>query len=118
MPTILTADNHYRDKGFTIDVTSRDEYFQAIEQILDGGESADEVDSRIAAARKYWLLYNSHGYMNLGLFEGGWTQPLQIKFTDISEFLPGANAKLDYICDCVISGEPVFGDNRWPPIRL
>ena len=118
VPTILTAEAHYRNKGFTIDIKNDGEFFEVIEEILEHGESELVIQNRTEIARKYWLLYNSHGYINLGMFEGGWHQPFQIKFSDVDHFMPGANDKLDYICDCIISNRSVFGDNRWPPISI
>ena len=118
VPTILAADTHYRGKGFTIDAENEEQFFDAIEKFLNNRETDKVRFERIEIARKYWLLYNSHGYINLGMFEGGWHQPLKINFSDIGEFLPGVDEKLDYICACVISNKPVFDDNRWPPISL
>ena len=118
VPTIVAADAHYRGKGFTIDAENEDQFFDAIEEVLINRETENLRLERIEIARKYWLLYNSHGYINLGMFEGGWNQPLKIFFSDIEDFLPGADEKLDYICACVISNNPIFGDNRWPPISL
>ena len=100
------------------DAENEDQFFGAIEEVLNNRESEKEKLERIEVARKYWLLYNSHGYINLGMFEGGWHQPFQIKFSDVDHFMPGANDKLDYICDCIISNRSVFGDNRWPPISI
>jgi hypothetical protein len=117
-PVILTADNHYRGKGFTIDISTEEEFYASIENILNYGESQQNVEDRTRLTRKYWLLYNFHGFVDLGLFEDGWVKPAQLEFTSLEDFLPGKNEKLDYICDSILNGEPIFGESRWPPVSL
>lgn len=117
-PVILTGDNHYRGKGFTVDVNNETEFFEAIRDLLSRRESPEAVERRREVGKKYWLLYYFHGYIDLGLFRGGWTKPSELLFTGVQDFLPSRNEKLDYVCDAIMSGKPVFGDNRWPPLSL
>jgi hypothetical protein len=114
-PVILTGDNHYRGKGFTIDVNNEREFFDAIQNLLSCPENPEARECRCQIAKKYWLLYYFYGYINLELFKGGWTRPSELLFSGIEDFLPGRNEKLDYVCDAILSGQPIFGDNRWPP---
>lgn len=118
VPVIVTGNNHYRGKGFTIDVSSEEEFYDSIQSVLTHGESKEAVEERIQLSRKYWLLYDCHGFVNLNLFNQGWTKPVELLFDSLDDFLPGNNTKLDYVCDAILSGEPIFGDSRWPPISL
>jgi len=115
VPVILAGDNHYRGKGFTIDVSNESEFYESIQRVLTNSETEETVNNRIKLSKKYWLLYNSHGFVNLGLFSQGWTKPVELLFDSIDDFLPGNNNKLDYICDSIIAGKPIFGESRWPP---
>jgi FkbM family methyltransferase len=118
VPVILAGDNHYRSKGFTLDVANESEFYESIQGVLSGCETRQTINERIKLSRKYWLLYNSHGFVNLGLFNQGWTKPVELLFDRLEEFLPGNNHRLDYICDAILTGKPIFGDSRWPPISF
>jgi len=117
-PVILVADNHFRGKGFVIDVSSEKEFYENIEKIFHSPESDNKIEERIELSRKYWLLYQFHGFIDFGLFRGGWGKPVELLFGGLADFLPGRNEKLDYICDAILSGKPIFGDHRWPPVSL
>ena len=118
VPVILTGDNHYRNKGFTIDVADENAFYQNIENMLRKGETRQKINQRIWRSKKYWLLYNLHGFVDLGLFSQGWTKPVEVYFQGIEDFIPGRNRHLDYVCDAIMTGKPVFGDLRWPPISF
>ena len=118
VPVILAGDNHYRGKEFTLDVATESEFYKTIKNTLLTHETRQAVHRRIELSRKYWLLYNSHGFVNLGLFTQGWTKPVELLFHGMDDFLPGANERLDYFCEAVLSDKPIFGSYRWPPISF
>jgi FkbM family methyltransferase len=118
VPVLLTGDNHYRNKGFTIDITDEQDFYDRIHHVLKNKECHRKISERTLLSKKYWLLYNSHGFVDLGLFSQGWTKPVEILFDRLDDFLPGKNEHLDYICDAILTGRPIFGENRWPPVSF
>ena len=118
VPTIVTANTHYRGKGFVIDVNNETDYFETISSCLAEKQSEDDRTQRRNLARKYWMLYGFHGFMDLELFRGGWKEPVEVLFDNLEAIMPGRNEKLDFLCDSVISDKPLFGPNRWPPTSL
>jgi len=52
-PVILISDTHYRGKGFTFDAASMDDYFQAVDMLLQDGKNKNE---QVKLARKYFYL--------------------------------------------------------------
>lgn len=52
-PIILISETHYRNKGFTYDAFSEDNYFELIDSILDHGH---KMPKQIELAKKYFYL--------------------------------------------------------------
>ena len=52
-PTILISDTHYRNKGFTYDAISEDNFFELVDEILRNGH---EMPKQIELAKKYFYL--------------------------------------------------------------
>jgi hypothetical protein len=75
------------------------------------------VQRRIELSRKYYFLYYYHARVDFKLFEGDDVNitPTRFLFDDVTALLPGKNAALDYICESILEGRPIFGDDRWPP---
>lgn len=52
-PVILVSETHYRNKGFTYDVTTESEYFRLLEQLLD---KPTLLPDQVTLARKYYYI--------------------------------------------------------------
>ena len=52
-PVILISDTHYRDKGFTIDVMSREHYFNQLHKCL---KDKIVLEDQVRLAKKYFYL--------------------------------------------------------------
>ena len=52
-PIILISETHYRNKGFTYDAISEDNYFELIDRILHNGH---KMPKQIELAKKYFYL--------------------------------------------------------------
>lgn len=52
-PIILISDTHYRDKGFTYDVNSREEYFECLDDLV---EQPTLKPNQVKLARKYFYM--------------------------------------------------------------
>jgi hypothetical protein len=114
IPVITTGKSPYRGFGFTIDPTTSDEYFNAIERCLSG-EKILENRKQEEKAYKFILFYQFHYYTRIGIMEYTWGKIPQLKVQSIEDLLPGKNQCLDYIVDSIIEGKPIVSENRWPP---
>jgi hypothetical protein len=116
-PVVSVARTHYSRKGFVHEPASPDEFWATVRKVLDEGEPDSVRQTRIELSRKYYYLYFYHARVDFKLFQGDDQNitPTKFLFDDASALLPGRNEALDYICDCILEGRPVFGENRWPP---
>jgi len=116
---VITAhDAHYTCAGFAYVPKSREDFFQALGEILrpEQGSLPDPEIQRLGHI--YYLLYYYVCQVDCKLVEGNdiATIPARLLYDNIDSLLPGKNAALDYICDSILNGKPIFGENRWPPI--
>lgn len=110
LPVITTAKSPYRGFGFTTDPASREDYFAAIERVLNAPRAA-APDSRREFARKFIKFYQFHYYADLGLFAGN---PPQFK-PDLMARLKRDDGPFGYVINSILQGLPINGSNRWLP---
>lgn len=110
LPVITTARSPYRGFGFTTDPDSREDYFAAIERVLNAPRAA-APDSRRELARKFIKFYQFHYYADLGLFTGN---PPQFK-PDLMARLKSDDGPFGYVVNSILQGLPINGSNRWLP---
>lgn len=113
-PVITTARSPYRGFGFTIDPSSKEEYFDAIHDVLIGRGSIDEEKTK-GLAYKYILFYWFHYYMKIDIVDHVWGEGVRPMIKTVEELLPGVNPVLDYVCSSIIQGLPIVSEDRWPP---
>ena len=101
VPVIVAGETHYRDKGFTIDVSSPDEFVAALDAALDAPERFTPDAER---ARRY---------ANLFFFETPVPSPgveehvlglARITVGHLDELAPGRDEAVDRICDGILHG--------------
>lgn len=117
-PVIALADAHYQSKDFTYQPSSSEDFFNAIENYLTQSEAEETIQKRVALSKKYYYLFYYHSMVDFNLIQGSELGNVEERFlfNSYTEILPGKNEALDYICDSILSGSPVFGDNKWPPL--
>lgn len=115
LPVITTGRGPYRGFGFTLDASSKEEYFSLLERTLAGEATYDQAQ-QVDLAYKFILFYQFHYYTRLGLFESEWGKPPVIKVKSAQELLPGHNSALDYVVNSIMEGMPIVSATRWPPI--
>ena len=100
-PVIVSGNTHYRDKGFTLDATSPDDFEAKLDQVLENPDSA-RPDAEMA--RRYAHLFFFRGPVRAP----GVIEPLKglarLSVTNLDELAPGANPDLDRICDGILEG--------------
>lgn len=106
-PVLLGGDPHYRGKGFTIDVQSRQEYADLLRQWASGG--LDWPSQRASeSARRYFHLFFLRYHILMGWTTSPLEPPFKLKIKDLAELLPNRNACLDVVCSGILNGHEII----------
>ena len=105
VPTIVAGESWVRNKGITLDATSRGEYFALLDRLpFDHGLDQDQ---KLRAAR-----YAFHFFFRrtiplefLTIHKGAWP-PFELDLADLRSLRRGGSAGLDIVCDGILSGTP------------
>lgn len=99
-PVIVGAQVHYRGKGFTIDVSSREDLARAVQECLEGTTPAVDVER----ARRYAHFF----FFRAPIAAPGVKEPLpglaRLTIGDLADLAPGMNRDLDRLCAGILSG--------------
>ena len=102
-PVILISDTHYRDKGFTHDAISEENFFQITEKLLN---KIELFENQVALAKKYFYLM---------MFEYQHEMPIKIATNNVfngygvsnfKEIEQNNTAKINQILVRILSKEP------------
>jgi capsule polysaccharide modification protein KpsS len=100
-PIVVAGRTHYRDKGFTVDVSSPHEFEEALDRMLqDPGVSAPDVE----LARRYAYLFFFRAPLPSPGVEEHVPGLARIVVEDLEELSPGRNEAVDVICDGILKG--------------
>lgn len=108
IPVVTTAKSPYRGFGFTIDPTSKEEYFVCLSDLLTGEKKLVTAKSR-ELAKKFIKFYHFHYYCNTGLFVGN---PPVIK-DNFREVLEEEDSPFGYVVNSIIDGLSINSSDRW-----
>jgi hypothetical protein len=105
IPVVVSAKTHYRGKGFTHDVHSKDEYLDLLEKWPF--TKRNESLAAVARSYAYFLFFKSIIVMDQvkGMEYGRPT----LNFASLEDLVPGKNATLDRVCTCILTGKPFVG---------
>jgi len=104
---LLCGAAHFRDRGFSIDISSREQYAQLLGEWACGrvieppGESSE-------LARRYFHLFFSRYQLSMGWTTSPLEAPYQLTLATLDELDPGRNANLDAVCGAVLEGRQVL----------
>jgi hypothetical protein len=110
LPVVVAGEAWSRGKGFTIDVSSPEEYLKVLETLpLARRLSSDQV----TAARKYAYHFFFRRMIPVRALDPNTSfGPYRVKVKSLDELMPGADPGLDLICEGILSGKPfVFDEN-------
>jgi hypothetical protein len=101
IPTIVAGEAWIRNKGITIDASSRDEYFEMLDRLPLPERMSAELTRR---ARKYAYHFFFRRMIPLPFMKASKGATYELDLKSISQLLPGADPGLDVICDGILNG--------------
>ena len=97
---IVAGQTHYRDKGFTVDVSTPEEFAAALDKALaDPASLAPDVE----LARRYAYLFFFRAPVASPGVEEHVLGLARITVRDLAELEPGRNPSVDRICDGILN---------------
>jgi hypothetical protein len=104
LPVVVAGDAWSRGKGFTIDVSSPEQYFQVLETLPLKDRLSQE---QVTAARKYAYHFFFRRMIPVkALKPMKRFAPYKVEVDAIDELMPGYDPGLDVICDGILNGTP------------
>ena len=112
--------SHYTKMGFCTVPETKEAFFIKLTEILSQTVEESVSDEISKLGRAFYFLFHFIVQTDLKLFDGDQLNlfPLRLLYDKIDALLPGKNEALDYICDSILTGKPIFGENRWPPVTI
>ncbi|HKY41599.1 MAG TPA: hypothetical protein VJM50_00785 [Pyrinomonadaceae bacterium] len=102
IPTIVAGEAWIRNKGITIDASSRAEYFKILDGLPFSGRMPAELTQR---ARKYAYHFFFRRMIPVPLMrESKGLSVYELDLDSLSQLLPGVHPGLDVICDGILKG--------------
>src|SRR5215475_1599377 len=102
IPVIVAGEAWIRNKGLTLDASSREEYFRFLDRLPLKQRLSEPMIQR---ARKYAYHYFFRRMIPLPFMvpTGDWP-PYELKLSSLDDLLPGRSVGLDVICDGILNG--------------
>jgi len=106
IPVIVAGEAWIRNKGLTIDVTSREEY----QQVLKGLPLAESrlTEQQVREARKYAYHFFLRRMIPINSIVPTPEEkiPFKVSIESLEKLLPGIDEGLDLVCDGIMNGTP------------
>lgn len=116
IPVVVAGEAWIRNKGVTLDASTRDEYMDLLNR-LPLGKRLDE-DTRLRALKyAYHFFYRRMIPLDFMEPTGAWP-PYRPSIESLEQLMPGADPGLDLICDGIIQGTPfVYPAEKFSGVR-
>jgi hypothetical protein len=98
---------HFRGRGFTVDVESRDHYRGLLDSWAAGSSIRVATDAA-ALARRYLHLFYLRYHIAMGWTTSPLEPPFALTIKSMRELAPGRNAALDVVCDGIMQRRQVL----------
>lgn len=105
VPTIVAGESWARNKGITLDATSREDYFALLDR-LPFEPSLDQA-ARLRAARYafHFFFRRTIPFEFFDVQKGAWP-PFKLRLEDLQPLRQGKSRGLDIVCDGILKGTP------------
>ena len=107
VPVLVAGETHYREKGFTYDAATREQYTRFLGDIAAWKSSTETQSHRlspeqIALARRYAYLFFQRNMLSFDLITEAANGSIRLNFDTFDVLQPGENAMLDHICNAIL----------------
>ncbi|MCK6626365.1 MAG: hypothetical protein L6R45_14460 [Anaerolineae bacterium] len=99
VPVLLAGNTHYRNKGFTYDIESREQYSQLIQNMDAGKLSWSES---VTLAQRYAHIFFLRSMLPMSLVTEGDGYDIRFNFQSFDALKPGQDKILDHICQAIL----------------
>ena len=106
VPVIVAGQTHYRGRGFSVDVSSPEEFLDRLDAVLT--EPARFAPDTELAARYAYLFFFRNPVASPGVDEHV-LGLARLTIDRLDDLMPGANAAVDQICDLLLAPPPGRG---------
>ena len=105
VPTIVAGESWARNKGITLDATSREDYFALLDRLPFIRGLDEQTKLRAARYAFHFFFRRTIPLEFLHIKKGAWP-PFQLELENLQPLHPGGSAGLDIICDGILKGTP------------
>jgi hypothetical protein len=105
VPTIVAGESWARNKGITLDATSREDYFALLDRLPFIRGLDEQTKLRAARYAFHFFFRRTIPLEFLHIKKGVWP-PFQLELENLQPLHPGGSAGLDIICDGILKGTP------------
>ncbi len=98
---------HFRGRGFTIDIDSRDHYRATLGQ-WNRGATLKEPGDAISLARRYAHMFYLRYHVPMGWTTSPLEPPFALTIKSVRDLAPGHNRALDVVCDGIINQRQIL----------
>jgi hypothetical protein len=105
IPTIVAGESWARNKGFTLDASSREDYLALLDRLPLSHELDEAVRERAAKYAFHFFFRRTIPLEFLTVQKGVWP-PFRVALENVEPLLRGRSRGLDVICDGILEGAP------------
>jgi hypothetical protein len=107
VPVLVAGETHYRDKGFTRDAETRQQYTQLLSDIASWNPTSESQPDRlapeqVALARRYAYLFFHQNMLSFDLITEAADGSIRLNFDTFDVLRSGQNPMLDHICTAIL----------------
>lgn len=106
-PVIVAGDAHFRGRGFTIDVDSREAYLSLLREWA-GGTPLPPPPASAALARRYCHLFFLRYHVTMNWTTSPLAPPYRLTIQSLRELEPGRNPVVDAVCSAILNRQQVL----------
>ena len=99
VPVLVAGETHYRNKGFTYDVDSPEQFAAWLREVPGWPRLAP---TQVDLARRYASLFFLRNMLPMALATESNNLSVQLNFDSFDALKPGQNAALDHICTAIL----------------
>jgi hypothetical protein len=105
IPTIVAGESWARNKGITLDASSRDHYIALLDRLPLANRLDERTQLRAAKYAFHFFFRRTIPLEFLTVRKGAWP-PFQAAFENLDPLRPGRSRGLEIICDGILKGAP------------